>query len=80
MKWRRKTKRLHRLTFGLLLGLVEATSGYAGLAVGLHGVCIGSMVHGVGWLRLPFFVSFLYFVYAKLFHIMIIWYICRNKT
>lgn len=45
LKWRRKTKRLHRLTFGLLLGLIEAASGYAWLALGLHEVCIG--INGV---------------------------------
>lgn len=33
LKWRRKTKRLHRLTFGLLLGLVEAPVVYMGLRV-----------------------------------------------
>ena len=58
MKWRRKTKRLHWLTFGLLLGLVEAASGYGWLAWGLHGVCIGIMGHGEGWLRLPFLCRF----------------------
>ena len=80
MKWRRKTKRLHRLTFGLLLGLVEAASGYAWLALALHGVCIGIVVHGEGWLRLPFFVPFLKFLIFILFHIAIIWYICSRKT
>ena len=34
LKWRRKTKRLHRLTFGLLLGLVEAPVVYMGLTGG----------------------------------------------
>ena len=36
LKWRRKTKRLHRLTFGLLLGLVEAPVVYMGLTGGLY--------------------------------------------
>ena len=48
LKWRRKTKRLHRLTFGLLLGLVEAASDYAWLALGLHEVCIGIKVRYEG--------------------------------
>ena len=39
---------------------------------------------GLGWGRMvaeaTFFMVFLKFYIAKLFHIMIIWYICRNKT
>lgn len=61
------------------MGLVEAASGYAWLALGLHKVCIGSMGAVWRWLRLPFFVLVLKFVYTKLFHIVIIWYIYRNK-
>lgn len=38
----------------------------------------------LGWGRMvaeaTFFMVFLNFYIAKLFHIMIIWYICRNKT
>ena len=41
LKWRRKTKRLHRLTFGLLLGLVEAPVVYMGLTGGLYCVSVG---------------------------------------
>ena len=48
LKWRRKTKRLHRLTFGLLLGSVEAASGYTWLSLGLHEVCIGIKVRYEG--------------------------------
>ena len=41
LKWRRKTKRLHRLTFGLLLGLVEALVVYMGLTGGSYCVSVG---------------------------------------
>lgn len=41
LKWRHKTKRLHRLTFGLLLGLVEAPVVYMGLTGGLYCVSVG---------------------------------------
>ena len=38
---------------------------------------------GVGWSRMvaeaTFFMLFLKFDNTELFHIMIIWYICRNK-
>lgn len=38
----------------------------------------------LGWGRMvaeaTFFMVFLIFYIAKIFHIMIIWYICRNKT
>lgn len=59
LKWRRKTKRLHRLTFGLLLGLVEAPVVYMGLTDGLYCVSVGGWCCvGVGvewWLR-PLFL------------------------
>lgn len=42
LKWRRKTKRLHRLTFGLFLGLVEAPVVYMGLTGGLYCVSVGA--------------------------------------
>ena len=42
LKWRHKTKRLHRLTFGLLLGLVEAPVVYMGLTGGLYCVSVGA--------------------------------------
>ena len=46
LKWRRKTKRLHRLTFGLLLGLVEAPVVYMGLTGGLYCVSVGALCRG----------------------------------
>lgn len=59
LKWRRKTKRLHRLTFGLLLGLVEALVVYMGLTGGLYCVSVGGWCCvGVGvewWLRPLFY-------------------------
>lgn len=42
-KWRRKTKCLRRLNFGLISGSVEANQGYTLLVVGLHGVSIGRL-------------------------------------
>jgi hypothetical protein len=66
------------------LGLVEAPVVYMGLTGGLYCVSVGGWCRvGVGvewWLRPLFFMVFLNFYIAKLFHIMIIWYICRNKT
>ena len=56
---------------------------YMGLTGGLYCVSVG------GWCcvrcgrmvaEATFFMVFLIFYIAKIFHIMIIWYICRNKT
>lgn len=58
---------------------------YMGLAGGLYCVSVGGWCCVVlGWGRMvaeaTFFMVFLKFNIAKLFHIMIIWYICRNKA
>lgn len=56
---------------------------YMGLTGGLYCVFVGGWCcAGVGGRMVAeatFFMAFLNFYIAKLFHIMIIWYICRNK-
>lgn len=56
---------------------------YMGLTGGLYCVSVGAWCCvGVGRMvaEATFFMAILKFDNAKLFHIMNIWYICRNKT
>lgn len=56
---------------------------YMGLTGGLYCVSVGVWCSvGVGRVvaEATFFMVFLKFYIAKLFHITNIWYICRNKT
>lgn len=56
---------------------------YMGLTGGLYCVSVGAWCSvGVGRMvaEATFFMPILKFDNAKLFYIMIIWYICKNKT
>lgn len=71
---------LHLVYFGDLLRLLWFTWGLRVVYIAFL-LVLGV---GVGWSRMvaeaTFFMLFLKFDNAKLFHIIIIWYICRNKT
>ena len=71
---------LHLVYFWGLLRLLWFTCGLRVVYIAFL-LVVGVVL---GWGRMvaeaTFFMVFLKFYIAKLFHIMIIWYICRNKT